>query len=1141
MLATTASERGVDLALKDRLQRLVPREYAERLLATRGQVGMQRRAVTILFSDVKGSTTMAEDLDPEDWLEVMDGAFDVLIEPIYRYEGTLARLMGDAVLAFFGAPIAHEDDPERACRAALEIVQGAQGYAARLEAERGISGFDVRVGIHTGLVVVGEVGSDLRVEYTAMGDAVNLAARMESAAEPGTVLITQATHELIAPLFETEALGPVEFRGKKEPVAVYRVLAPKVAPTKLRGMGGLESPLVGREAEFARLAEVVACLQAGVGGIVTVVGEAGIGKSRLVAELQKQRPPGVQWIEGRCLSYGTSTAYHLWLDVLRGVVGMSAEDQPLADRDTLRQQVRNLCPDHYDEVYPYLARLMSLPLEDEVEADLSDLEGRDLKARTFRAAATLVECATQQGPLVLITEDLQWADPTSVELLKHLLALTDRAALLFICVFRPRRECGCWLVREVAARDYPHRHSDVWLQPLSSGDSELLVCKLLQTDGISTAFREKVLSVSEGNPFYVEEILRGLIDQGLAIPDGTSGRWQLTEDVAGVDLPTTLHGLLQARIDRLQEDTKQVLQIAAVIGRIFLYRVLASIVAAAFDSEGHRLDEHLLTVQREQMIRERARIPELEYIFKHELTREAAYNGLLKRQRREYHRQVAEALELLFPERAEEHVGLLAHHWERAGVPDKAVSYLVRAAEQAGRSYACAEAIEHLDLALELAERAPLADTILADIHQRRGQAYASIGNMGAARQNLTWVLAWARSTGNRIKVAETLLELIQPLLTGHELDQAFTCAQEAYTIAASLGDNRLIARSTGAIGAALCVRGDLRQARDYLQTGLKAASAFETQDFSSDVLGYYLMERYWRGDFAEVLSRVDAAVALSEETQRPHVLQVLYMFSALSWCSLGAYQKALDMLAKADELATKAGMTNAPAELLNCMGWVHQEIYDLQTSARLNGECSRLAHELGETESEANALVNLGVDHLWLGDQARAEECFVRAWDLLEKQFGGFRWRWKTRLLAAWGELCLVQGQPQQALDYAEQCLALAEQTSARKNLVKGWKLKGEALAALGRSQEAQACLQEAVKMAAELGNPPLLWKSRHALADTLRRQGRAAEAQEQSAQAAAVVQETAAGLTDRHLRETFLAAGPICAILKTADHPKE
>jgi ABC-type oligopeptide transport system substrate-binding subunit/class 3 adenylate cyclase len=695
-----------------RLQRLVPKEYAERLLATRGQVQPERRVVTILFSDVKGSTAMAEALDPEDWAEIMNSAFEFLIPPVYRYEGTLTQLMGDAILAFFGAPIAHEDDPERAMRAALEIIAGAQRYAAKLEQERGIKGFNVRVGVNTGLVVVGELGSDLRVAYTAIGDAINLAARMETAAEPGTILITEATHKLIAPLFETESLGRIEVKGKAEPVSVYRVLAAKAAVGKVRGIAGLESPLVGREAELAALQEAVERLRAGVGGIVTIVGEAGIGKSRLVAEA---RAAGAVhgssiWIEGRCLSYGSAMAYGLWLDVLRallrlrperseGLLGARLDDSPEVVHVRLQQQVEVLCPQHFDEVYPYLGRLMALRLEDQIAAKLDDMDGLELKAATFRAIETLIQCAASQQPLALVCEDLHWADPVSIELLERLLAVTDRAALLFICVFRPDPQHGSWRLREVAARQYRHRHTDLWLQPLSSSETHLLVGNLLRIEQLHPTLKQRIFDAAEGNPFYIEEIIRSLIDQQAIVRDEASGSWQATELAIDIPIPDTLQGVLMARIDRLQEDTKRVLQMASVIGRLFLYRVLEAIA-----EEERRLDEHLLTLQREEMIRERARIPELEYIFKHELTREAAYSGLLKKERRAFHRQVAEALERLFPERIDEQLGLLAHHWERAEDAEKATEYLLRAGDQARLVYAHQEAIDFYQRTLHFLE-----------------------------------------------------------------------------------------------------------------------------------------------------------------------------------------------------------------------------------------------------------------------------------------------------------------------------------------------------------------------------------------------------------------------------------------------------
>ncbi len=679
----------------------MPKEYAERLLASRGQVGRERRTVTILFCDVKGSTAMAEELDPEDVMEIMDGAFDVLIEPVTRYEGTLARLMGDAILAFFGAPIAHEDDAERACRAALDIIAGAQDYATRLARERGVQGFNVRVGINTGLVVVGEVGSDLRVEYTAMGDAVNLAARIESAAEPGTVLISEATHKLVAPLFETEALGPIEVKGRMERVDVYRVLAPEDAPGKLRGIAGLDSPLVGRVEELAALTEALDRLQTGAGGIATLVGEAGIGKSRLVAELRKQslaKEPSqgwVQWVEGRCLSYGGSVAYLVWLDLLRGLLGVRVGDGPVDVGDALRGRVQALYPEQSDEVYPFLAALMSLPLEKESEARLSHLDGRELKSATFRAVETLVASAARERSLVLVVEDLHWADPTSIELLEKLLAVTEGHALLIVCVFRPERSHKSWQLRQTAARDHGQRHTDLWLDPLSEAESGRLVGNLLWMECLPPELKERILDRAEGNPFFLEEVLRSLIDEGAIEQEVGTGRWLAAREVSEIAIPDTLQGVLAARIDRLEEETKRVLQMAAVIGRLFLCRVLTQLA-----HEERDLHAELQTLQREEMIRERARLPDLEYIFKHQLTQEAAYNGLLIKDRRVFHRQVAEALERLFHVRVEEQVGLLAYHWERAGDVEKATEYLLRAGDRARLAYALQEATDYYQRAL---------------------------------------------------------------------------------------------------------------------------------------------------------------------------------------------------------------------------------------------------------------------------------------------------------------------------------------------------------------------------------------------------------------------------------------------------------
>jgi class 3 adenylate cyclase/tetratricopeptide (TPR) repeat protein len=662
----------------------------------------ERRPATILLADVKGSTELAEQVDTETWVEIMNRVFHLLGDAIYHYGGEIDQYRGDGLVAFFGAKAAHEDDPERAVRAALAMQDAVKEYAAELEAERGVE-LMLRVGINTGEVIAARVGDDRQhSEDTAMGCAIALAARMETACQPGTVLVSEQTYRLVGRLFEWQALGAIQAKGFSQPVIVYRPLAHKATTGKGRGIEGLSSPLVGREAEFNALREAIARLRRGIGGIVTLVGEAGIGKSRLVAELRKRVvSEQVQWVEGRCLSYGGSIAYLPWLDMLRSVLSVTADAPPAAVRDALRARVQALCPDRFDAVYPYLCWLMSLPLEDEYDA-LRDLQGESLRAEIFWAVQMLIESAARQRPLVLVCEDLHWADATSLALLERVLALTDRAALLLICVFRPEVKHLCWQLKETAARLYRHRYTDLWLEALSADESRALVGHLLLVEDLPSALQATILDHAEGNPFYVEEIIRALIDDGAIAYDDATGHWQATRKIGDIPIPDTLHGVLAARIDRLEEETRRVLRLASVIGRVFPYRVLAEVAR-----EERELDTRLLTLQRQQLIRERARVPELEYIFKHELTREAAYNGLLKRERRAYHRQVAEALERLFPEQVDELAGLLAHHWERAEEQEKAVGYLLRAGEQARVAYANEEAIDYYQRALALMDELP--------------------------------------------------------------------------------------------------------------------------------------------------------------------------------------------------------------------------------------------------------------------------------------------------------------------------------------------------------------------------------------------------------------------------------------------------
>jgi len=561
------------------IDRYTTKEMATKIAAARQGGGEgERRIVTILFADIKGSTALAEKLDPEDWAEVMNRAFGYLIEPIYRYEGIVARLMGDAILAFFGAPVAHEDDPQRGVLAALAILEGLSTYREKLQAEKGLD-FGVRIGLNTGLVVVGHVGSDLKSEYTAMGDAINLASRMQTAAEPNTILISENTHRLITRLFEFEDRGQIAVKGKEEPIQTYRPIRERKGATRQRGIAGLQSPMVGRESEYAQLMQVLANTRAGRGAVVAIIGEAGLGKSRLIAEWRKAALVGdrpVRWIEGRCLSYGTSMAHHLSTDILRGVIGAPAGSSEEETRAALKHTVEALLGAEAPEVHPFLGHLLGVKLEDLLAVRVKYLDGPALQARYISAYKRLLEAAAQQGPVVIVCEDVHWADASSIELGLRVLPSVAQGPLVVVFVSRPDPDSAGWkLIAQ--SKDIPGVGAlELHLSPLSENDSRALVNNLLEIEALPESLRQLILAKAEGNPFFVEEVIRMLIDRGGLTRQ--NGQWMVTREINAIEIPDTLQGVLTARIDRLPEEAKRTLQIAAVIGRKFQVRVLEKVL-----------------------------------------------------------------------------------------------------------------------------------------------------------------------------------------------------------------------------------------------------------------------------------------------------------------------------------------------------------------------------------------------------------------------------------------------------------------------------------------------------------------------------------------------------------------------------------
>jgi ABC-type oligopeptide transport system substrate-binding subunit/class 3 adenylate cyclase len=664
----------------------------------------ERKAVTALFADLVGSTALGETLDAEEAKLIVGEAIARMVRTVEQFGGTIKDLAGDGILALFGAPAAHEDDPERAIRTGLRIAQDISEYGAEVSRAWGVPDLAVRIGVNSGPVVLGPIGAGQRVEYAAYGDTVNTAARLQAAAPAGTVLVGGATHRLVEPLFEWGEPQELALKGKARPVTGFVAMAARAAP-RPRGIPGMQAHLVGRERELAIGREALDEVLGGRGGVLFITGEAGIGKSRLLNELEghvrgagtASSPRRPLWLEGRCVSYGESLPYWPFRDLLREWLGAGAEEPELRVRVALRRNVDRLFGARTLEIYPYLGSVLGLALEADAAARLAELSPEALQYRAFEVIRHLFERLAEEGPLVVALEDIHWADPTSLQLVERLLPMTEEAAVLLVIAARPERDHPSWRVKEAAARQFPHRLHEVVLEALSGEADRELLAALVGPGTLPEAVEAEVLDRAEGNPFFLEEMVRELADAGALVRDDEG--WRFDHEVP-FEVPPTVEKVILARIDRLTPSCHQVLTAASVLGRQFALHLLEGV-----SEENGAIAEALHELQRLDLIREGRRWPVPEFRFKHALIQEAAYGTILTGERQRLHRKAAEWLEQRYAGNEEEVFGLLAHHWLAAADEDKAVAYLTRAGDKARQEYALDEAIGHYRALLPLLER----------------------------------------------------------------------------------------------------------------------------------------------------------------------------------------------------------------------------------------------------------------------------------------------------------------------------------------------------------------------------------------------------------------------------------------------------
>ncbi|MBN1177656.1 MAG: tetratricopeptide repeat protein [Anaerolineae bacterium] len=856
--------------LLDAFTPYLPTGLLTRLVSDPQALGVQgeHRLVAALFANVVGLGEIADRLGPGREDEIVTGLnryFVTVSQAIHHFGGVVNSIdlntRGDKIFAAFGAPMAHEDDPERAVRAAMAMQDAMAEMCCALPEEVGLPDLclEQKIGVSVGYVFAGYVGTNWRHDYTVMGDDVNLAARLMSKADPGNVIVSGDVRRKVQAIFELVPRGKVPLKGKSQPVPLFSLSGLREVPEPVRGLKGMFSELVGRQAEWTEIQTALEQLLSGRGQIVSVIGEAGLGKSRIVADARRAHP-SLRWVEGRCLSYTEASSYWAFHEIVRRIVGIRPGDSEREAWAKLRNALGRLLPrESMDTHLPYLGSFLGLSVvEEELYERVCYLSAEALQRRIFVALAALLEAHAhaEPTPLVLLLEDIHWLDRASIALLAHVMPLVNRVPLMFLLAYRPERTKEFWQIQERARREFAHCTTEVILGPLSPADSYQLLVNLSGIVDWPAPMRERILDRAEGIPLYLEEVLRVLVEDRILVKEDDG--WRIGEEMETITVPDTLQGVLMARLDRLEESSRWTAQLASVVGRAFPFDILSH-----FQPENQdQLLHHLVSLQQLEIVRETARIPELVYAFKQGLMQEVCYRSLLTRTRRQYHRKIAEYLETrhaISQLEAESSDALIAHHATAGQDWPRALCYHLSAGQQAQQLYANHAAIAHFETALASAANLSSDETAsqrlvlhgamgelltttgryehaqghleqtltLSDaLSDRKAQARACrwLGRMhelqGAYTPALEWIERGLGVLGEQ-ETAETVQLLINAALIHTRQgagDRAMECVQDALRIARDLGDLTALARANNMRGHFDRLKGDSASAIDHFQ-----------------------------------------------------------------------------------------------------------------------------------------------------------------------------------------------------------------------------------------------------------------------------------------------------------------------------------
>jgi class 3 adenylate cyclase/tetratricopeptide (TPR) repeat protein len=1007
-----------------------PTALAEKIRTTRATLEGERKQITVLFADIKDSMTLIRDLDPEAAQQLLDPALHAMMDAVHRYEGTVNQVLGDGIMALFGAPIAHEDHAVRACYAAL-VMQAALGaYAEEVRRAHGLT-IQSRIGLNSGEVVVRTIHNDLHMDYSAVGQTTHLAARLEQLASPGAIVLTAATVRLVEGLVRVKAWGPRPIRGLAEPVEVFELLGTRgrrrrLQTARARGL----TRFVGRQTELTILKAALAQAGAGHGQVVAIVGEAGVGKSRLVDQfVQEADTQGWLVLDSAAVSYGQATPYCPVLDLLRRYCPLEEGEDTRTIQTKVTEQVLALDPDLRDTVPVLLALLDALP----EDSPFLQFDPTQRRQRTFAALKRVLLRQSQEQPLLLVVEDLHWLDTETQTLLESLVESLPTARLLLLVNYRPDYRHG-W-----GSKTY---YTQLRLDPLPQTSADAFLRALLGEDPSLSSLTPLLVQRTEGNPFFLEESVRTLVETGALV--GESGAYRLAHALPTMQVPATVQAVLAARIDRLSPEEKRLLQIAAVIGM----EVPLALLQAVGELPEEALRLSLTHLQDAEFLYEASLFPELVYTFKHALTQEVAYGSLLQERRRVLHARIVEALEGLAEDRAAEQTERLTYHALRGEVWGKAVTYCQQAGARAHARAAFREAVTSFEQALQALDHLrEHGDTrrLALDLRLALGGALIILGEYGRHLVLLGEAETLARALDDRARLVQVLGWMAGLLRITGDPGGAIAAGQQALELAVDLGESALQVQASYSLGLAYYAIGDFGRAAELLRRNVEAADG-DSGTPSADV---------------RIRSRAWLARTLS---------------------ALGAFAEGQRHGEKALRLAPLEGRGDTPIIVHGGLGSLSLAQGNLEHAIQMFDQGLDLCRASGNRVSLLAIVAGLGSAYTLQGRLAEGRALVEEA--ISESMRTGALGHHSGRVTRL-SEVCRLAGRYDEAWQHARQALDLARQQKARGDEAHALHQLGTvyAHAAPPDVAQAEAHYHQALTLANELGMRPLVAHCHHGL----------------------------------------------------------